>query len=258
MIHLKIFDLKKVFESGKRGNIEALNGINLQVGKGEFISLIGPSGCGKTTLLQIIAGLEEPTSGEILINGKGINGPRPECGIVFQEYALFPWRTVRENIEFGPKMRGVPKKERREIAQNYIELAGLRGFEDRYPHEISGGMRQRTAIARALVNSPDILLMDEPFSAVDSQLRELLQEEILRIWHQTRKTILFVTHNIDEAIFLADKVVVLTARPAKVKGVVHVELSRPRQRETRVNPIFHELEGYVRKLVWEESENLPE
>jgi len=253
MAGLEIRELKKVFEDKKRGDVVVLNGMNLEVGEKEFVSVIGPSGCGKTTFLQLLAGLEKPTSGEILVKRKEVDGPGLDRGIVFQEYALFPWRTVRGNVEFGPKMQGVRKNERHEITQKYIELVGLRGFEDHYPHEISGGMKQRAAIARALANNPDILLMDEPFAAVDAQRREILQQEMLQIWHQTQKTILFITHNIDEAIFLADKVIIMTARPARVKEVVPVELSRPRQRETRVCSEFHELEKYLRELLWEEG-----
>lgn len=258
MFELEICKLRKVFEDSKRGNIVALDGIDLKVKKKEFISILGPSGCGKTTLLHIISGLEQPTSGEIFFEGKNNNSIDKKCGIVFQEYALFPWRTVRKNIEFGPKMQGYSKKERREIANKYIEMMGLKGFEDRYPHEISGGMRQRVAIARTLANDPDILLMDEPFAAVDAQLREVLQQELLRMWQQTGKTILFVTHNIDEAIFLGDRVAVMTARPGRVKEVITVDLRRPRQKEIRVEPEFHTLEAYLRKLVWEEAENLRE
>jgi len=252
MSKLETIKLRKVFTDRRRGDVVALNGVDLWVKDKEFISIVGPSGCGKTTLLQLIAGLESPTSGEVLIDGRKVNGPTPACGVVFQEYALFPWLTLRENVEFGPKVRGVPKRERREIAQRFIELVGLQGFEDHYPHELSGGMKQRGAIARALANDPAVLLMDEPFAAVDAQLREILQQEVLRIWRQTKKTILFVTHNINEAIFLADRLVVLTARPGKVKEVVTVELSRPRQQEMRVSPMFVELERYVRTLVWEE------
>lgn len=258
MFKLEIRKLRKVFEDLKRGNIPVLGGVDLAVKKKEFVSILGPSGCGKTTFLQIIAGLEQPTGGEILFEGKNNNSLEKKCGIVFQEYALFPWLTVRGNIEFGPKMHGIPKKERRQIAQNFIELVGLKGFEDHYPHEISGGMRQRVAIARALANDPDILLMDEPFAAVDAQLREILQQELLKIWQQTGKTILFVTHNIDEAIFLGDKIAVMTARPARIKEVVQVDLPRPRKQETRVSPRFYELDRYVRELVWEEAENMLE
>jgi len=258
MFKLEIRKLIKIFEDLKRGNISVLAGIDLAIKDKEFISILGPSGCGKTTLLQIIAGLEQPTDGEILFQGKNNNSLDKKCGIVFQEYALFPWLTVSGNIEFGPKMRGISKKERKQIAQYYIELVGLQGFEDHYPHEISGGMRQRVAIARALANDPDILLMDEPFAAVDAQLREILQQELLKIWQQMEKTILFVTHNIDEAIFLGDRVAVMTARPARIKEVVQVDLPRPRQKEIRVNPEFYKLEGYVRKLVWEEAESFRE
>lgn len=254
MVNLEICKLKKVFEDRKRGDVTALDGLDLQVGAREFLSIIGPSGCGKTTLLHVIAGLEKPTAGEILIDGAKSNGASSHCGIVFQDYALFPWRTVRENIEFGPKVCGVPKARRREISEKYIELVGLRGFEEHYPNEISGGMKQRVAIARVLANDPDILLMDEPFAAVDALRREILQQEVLRLWHQTKKTVLFVTHNIDEAIFLADRVVVLAARPARVKDVVPIDLPRPRQQETRVCSEFHRLENYLRELLWKEGQ----
>lgn len=252
MSKLETIQLRKVFPDKRRTDIVALNGIDLGVKDREFLSVVGPSGCGKTTLLQLIAGLESPTSGQVLIDGRKVNGSTPACGIVFQEYALFPWLTLCGNVEFGPKLRSVPREERREIAQRFIELVGLQGFEDHYPHELSGGMKQRGAIARALANDPDILLMDEPFAAVDAQSREILQQEVLRIWRQMKKTILFVTHNINEALFLADRLVVMTARPGKVKEILSVELPRPRQQEMRVGTMFVELERYVRKLVWEE------
>lgn len=252
MAELKVVELKKVFEDKKRGDIVALEGLNFSVEEGEFFCILGPSGCGKSTLLQLIVGLESPTAGEILIDGAPVAGPRRDCGIVFQEYALFPWKTVRENIEFGPKMRRVAKEERREIAQRYIELTGLQGFEAHYPHEISGGMKQRVAIARALANEPEVFLMDEPFAAVDAQLREILQQEILRIWAQTKKTIVFVTHQIEESIFLADRVLVMTARPGKVKEIIEVDLPRPRQQDIRVGPHFQQIARDIRQKVWEE------
>jgi NitT/TauT family transport system ATP-binding protein len=242
----------KIFQDKKRGDVSVLENLSFDVKEGEFFCIVGPSGCGKTTLLQLIFGLEKPASGEIIIDGSPVTGPRLDCGIVFQEYALFPWKTVQANIEFGPKMRRVKKEERREIARRHIEITGLQGFENHYPYEISGGMRQRVAIARALANEPKILLMDEPFAAVDAQLRESLQQEILRIWDKTKKTIVFVTHQIDEAIFLADRVLVMSARPAKVKQIITQNLPRPRRQETRISPEFQKIQRLIRKLVWEE------
>jgi len=249
---LRVSDITKVFEDGKRGDVAALDGLSFGVEEREFFCVVGPSGCGKSTLIQLIIGLERPTAGHILIDGTPVNSPRLDCGIVFQEYALFPWKTVRENIEFGPKMRRVANKERQAIAQRYIELTGLQGFEAYYPHEISGGMKQRVAIARALANEPEVFLMDEHFASVDAQLREILQQEILRIWAQTKKTIVFVTHQIEEAIFLADRVLVMTARPGKVKEIIEVDLPRPRQQNIRVGLQFQQISRHIREQVWEE------
>ena len=233
MNKLSISCIEKVFKDNKRGDVTALKDVTFGVEEGEFFCIVGPSGCGKSTLLQLIMGLERPTAGEILIDGTPVDGHILDCGMVFQEYALFPWKTVQGNIEFGPKMRRVAKKERRDIARRYIELTGLREFEAHYPHEISGGMKQRVAIARALANEPEVLLMDEPFAAVDALLREILQQEILRIWVQTKKTIVFVTHQIEEAVFLADRVLVMSARPGRVKEIIEVDLPRPRQHGRR-------------------------
>jgi NitT/TauT family transport system ATP-binding protein len=249
---LEIRGLQKVFTNNRRGNLLVLDGVDLEFASGEFVSIVGPSGCGKSTLLQLIAGLERLTSGHISVDGRSLNGPGLDRGIVFQEYALFPWQTVQKNVEFGPRVRGLTKKERRLISEKYIELTGLQGFESYYPGELSGGMRQRIALARALANEPEILLMDEPFAALDAQLREALQQEVLQIWEQTRKTIVFVTHQIEEAIFLAQRVVVMTARPGRVKEIVNLDLPRPRCRETRISPEFHKAESRIRKLVWEE------
>lgn len=229
-----------------------LDNVNLEFAAGEFVSIVGPSGCGKSTLLQLIAGLEKPTGGHISVDERRINGPGLDRGIVFQEYALFPWQTVQKNVEFGPKMQGLAKKERRLISEKYIELTGLQGFESYYPGELSGGMRQRIALARALANEPEILLMDEPFAALDAQLREALQQEVLQIWEQTRKTIVFVTHQIEEAIYLAQRVVVMSARPGRVMEILNLDLPQPRHRETRISPKFYEAESRIRKLVWEE------
>ena len=226
---LTISNVSRVFES-EAGTVEALRNINLNVPDREFVCFIGPSGCGKTTLLRIIAGLDQPTSGEVLLDGRVIRSPDPRQGMVFQEYSLFPWRTIIRNITFGLEIKGVPKDERYEIARKYLRMVGLQEFERSYPYELSGGMRQRVAIARALANDPEVLLMDEPFGSVDAQTRNVLQGELLRIWGEARKTVLFITHSIDEAVYLADRVVVLTARPGQIREIVSVDLDRPRVR----------------------------
>ncbi|MDR0620914.1 MAG: ABC transporter ATP-binding protein [Deltaproteobacteria bacterium] len=210
------------------GRFLAIKSFSLEVADGEFVTIVGPSGCGKSTLLDMIAGLARPAAGAILIDGQEISGPALDRGIVMQGYALFPWRTVRRNIEFGLEIKGVPAAERRELCTHYIELVNLRGFENHYPHELSGGMKQRVAIARALAYGPKVLLMDEPFAAVDAQTRETLQDELAKIWEKTHKTIIFVTHSIDEAILLADRVVVMSANPGRIKEVIPIELPRPR------------------------------
>ena len=223
---------------GKGEGILALDGIDLAVPAGEFVLLLGPSGCGKSTLLNIVAGFLQPTSGQALHGGEEIRGPDRRRTVVFQDYALFPWMTVQRNVEFGLKSQGIPPKERRETAREYIDLVRLSGFEDRFPHEISGGMKQRAAIARALAPNPDILLMDEPFGALDAQTRVLLQEEVARISSQTRKTVLFVTHSIEEAVFLGERIVVMSARPGRIREVYDVHLERPRTAATRSLPEF--------------------
>ncbi|HLJ59791.1 MAG TPA: ABC transporter ATP-binding protein [bacterium] len=206
--------------------LRALDGVTIRVRKNEFFCVLGPSGCGKSTLLYLIAGLQRPTQGRILVDGTPVKGPGADRGLVFQEYALLPWRTVRENVGLGLKIRGAPQAERDAIARAFIELIGLRGFEDKFPHELSGGMRQRVAVARTLANSPQVALMDEPFAAVDAQTRTTLQEELTRIWSQTKVTVFFVTHNVDEAIFLGDRVLVMTPRPGRVQGIVTVNVPR--------------------------------
>ena len=216
--------------SRKFNGFLAVSDVNLEVADGEFVCLLGPSGCGKTTLLRMAAGLDTPTNGELFLDGNKIEGVNKECGFVFQEYALFPWRTVRENIEFGPEVKGMQKEELERISQHYIDLVGLKGFENHYPHELSGGMKQRVGIARAYANSPKLLLMDEPFGALDAQTRNLMQGELLRIWQEEHISALFVTHSVDEAVYLADRVVVLSARPGTVKEIFDVALPRPRVR----------------------------
>lgn len=226
----------------------ALQNVNLTVNKGEFLTIVGPSGCGKSTLLDLIAGLALPTSGELFIENKKITGPALDRGIVMQGYALFPWRTVRHNVEFGLEIKGVPKKDREVISDRYLQLVGLKGFADRYPYELSGGMKQRVAIARALAYDPEVLLMDEPFAAVDAQTREVLQDELLRIWEETQKTIIFVTHSIDEAVALADRVAVMSAHPGTIKEIIPVSLPRPR----RVGDVLSTADfSWIRHRVWE-------
>jgi NitT/TauT family transport system ATP-binding protein len=209
----------------------ALDHINLEVRAGEFVCIVGPSGCGKSTLLHLIAGLQTQTSGQVLVDGRPVQGPGTDRILIFQEHGLFPWLTVAENVEFGMKMKGVRKAERAEKMQHYLRLVHLAKFEKSYIHQLSGGMRQRVAIARALATEPDVLLMDEPFGALDAQTRDLLHDELERIWSDTGRTIIFVTHNVREAVRLGDRVVLLTFRPGRVKSEFPVELPRPRSLE---------------------------
>ncbi len=249
----RVFHIKKSKTEPARDFV-ALQDINLEVKKGEFLVLVGPSGCGKSTLLDILAGLAHPTSGAVYIDGKQITGPALDRGIVMQGYALFPWRTVRQNIEFGLEINKTPKGERTAISDRFIKLVGLDGFADRFPHELSGGMKQRVAIARALAYDPEVLLMDEPFAAVDAQTRENLQDELLRIWEATGKTIIFVTHSIEEAAFLGDRVAVLTANPGTLRDIVKIDLPRPRQNsDIRSSAEF----GWIRHKIWELLQNVP-
>ncbi len=219
---------KHFTDISRQEEIVALDGIDLDIGDDEFLTVLGPSGCGKTTLLNIIAGFDHPTNGDVRLDGEAILKPGPDRGVVFQEYALFPWLSVEQNVEFGLRERRVPKPQRRSRVRDQIASVGLSGFERRYPQELSGGMRQRVAIARALVNDPKILLLDEPFAALDAQTRTLMQQELLRVWSAARRTAIFITHNIEEAILLGDRVVVMTARPGRIKEIVAVNLPRPR------------------------------
>ncbi len=220
----------------------AIEDVSFVVEDGEFVCILGPSGCGKTTLLRMIGGLDDITRGEILLGDRSVSGPGSDRGFVFQEYTLFPWRNAQKNVEFGLEIQRVSRDERKRIAGRYIDLVGLNGFEDRFPKELSGGMQQRVAIARALASNPEILLMDEPFGALDAQTRNLMQVEILRIWEKEHKTILFVTHSVDEAVFLADRVFVLTTSPGKIREIVEINVKRPRVRtDTEVNKIRDKL-----------------
>lgn len=250
-VKIQAVNVKKAFpvqnEYGKKDQITVLDNFQLQVQEGEFLSILGPSGCGKSTFLSILAGLTSKTSGELIVDGQPVNGVNKKHSVVFQGYALFPWLTVVENVETGLEIRGVPKKERREIALEYINLVGLYTFANRYPHELSGGMKQRVAIARSLAYDPDVLLMDEPFGALDAQTREILQTELLRIWEASKKTIIFITHSLDEAIYLSDRVAIMTARPGRVKKIIDIPLERPRQFEIRNSEEFVQL----RQEAWE-------
>jgi NitT/TauT family transport system ATP-binding protein len=240
--------------AGRKGRtVTALENISLAIPDRELSVIVGPSGCGKSTLLRLVAGLAEATSGRITLDGRPITGPSAERGMVFQSYTLFPWLTVRRNVEFGPELKGTAAPERRQIAERFLREVGLDGFEDAYPDQLSGGMRQRTALARALANDPEILLMDEPFGALDSQTRSLMQELLLGIWERSHKTVLFITHDIDEALFLGDVVYVMSARPGRIKQEIAVDLPRPRAPEVLTAPRFVALKREVLALIREEA-----
>ncbi|GHU54653.1 ABC transporter ATP-binding protein [Clostridia bacterium] len=215
-------------DKGQKVKFQALEKFTLSVSDGEFVVIVGPSGCGKSTLLDILSGLYKSDTGSFNIDGAAVTGPALDRGFVMQNYALFPWRTIKKNIEFGLELKKIPKDERSQISKNFINLVGLSGFENRYPYELSGGMKQRVAIARALAYNPSVLLMDEPFAAVDAQTREHMQDELTRIWQSTQKTIIFITHSIEEAVLLADRVVVMTEHPGTIKEIINIDLPRPR------------------------------
>jgi NitT/TauT family transport system ATP-binding protein len=251
----KTFTVKST-ATRRRAGVEtftALENINLDVKAGEFLVIVGPSGCGKSTLLDLLGGLTLPSSGRILIDGNPIAGPALDRGLVFQQYALFPWRTALKNVEFGLEAKGVGRRERTEKAEYFLAMVGLAGFGGRYPHELSGGMKQRVAIARSLAYDPNVLLMDEPFAALDAQTREILQGELLRIWEESGKTIVFITHGIDEAVYLGQRVAVMTSRPGRIKRVIDIPLeSRTRQDDLRALPEFARLHHEVWSLLRDE------
>ena len=252
MPKVQIKDVKKIYE-GRNGQTIALNGANLDIYDNEFICVVGPSGCGKSTLLNIIAGLHEATSGEVLVDGVKVEGTGVDRGVVFQQYALFPWLTVKKNVMFGLNLKkGMTDAEREEIALKYIKMVGLEKFVDSYPKELSGGMKQRVAIARAYAVNPSILLMDEPFGALDAQTRTQLQTELLKTWEEEKKTCFFITHDVEEAILLASRVVVMSARPGRIKEVIDIDIPYPRNQETKMLPRFTELKNYIWQNVYKE------
>jgi len=241
---LVIENVSRVFPAVRGGTpTRALEPTNLNVADNDFVTILGPSGCGKSTLLRMVAGLDTPTTGRILLDGKTITGPGADRGMVFQSYTLFPWLTVAENVAFGLRERGISQKERSNIAREWLEKVGLTSFASHFPKQLSGGMQQRTAIARALANDPKMLLLDEPFGALDNQTRALMQELLLGIWERERKTVIFVTHDIEEAIFLASRVVVMSARPGRIKADIPVDLPHPRHYTVKTSPAFSDLKA---------------
>ncbi len=248
---LKIDNVVKEYV-GNKGKTIALNGVSLDIKENEFICVVGPSGCGKSTLLNIIAGLLEPTSGAVYLDGKKIEGTGVERGVVFQGYALFPWRTVLKNVMFGLEMKRMPKDQAEKIAKKYIKAVGLEGFEHAYPKELSGGMRQRVAIARAYAADPEVLLLDEPFGALDAQTRVQLQSELLNTWEHEKKTCFFITHDVDEAIILAQRVIIMSARPGRIKKIVDIDIPYPRTQATKTDPRFLELKTEIWNEVYQE------
>lgn len=249
-IKVDIAKVSKIYGDEDDGDfVHALDDVSMAVQEGEFVSLLGPSGCGKTTLLHIVAGFEQATRGRVDISGRPVAGPGADRGMVFQDYALFPWRTVIDNVTFGLTLRGIPARQCQEIAREYIALVGLAGFENCFPHQLSGGMRQRCALARSVANNPDVLLMDEPLAAIDALTRNSLQEEILKVCDarggRPRKSVIYVTHSIEEAMFLSDRIVVMTPRPGRILEVIPVLFERPRNDATRLRPEFQQLAGEI-------------
>ncbi len=242
---IECVNLKKTFETS-RGSVPVVDDVTLSVRENELLVLFGPGQCGKSTMINCMAGLESVTGGTVKVDGKLVTKPGPDRGVVYQRMALFPWLTVMGNVEYGPKVRGIPKKERRELAQHYIDLVGLTGFEDRFPNQLSGGMQQRVGIARAYCNEPKVLFMDEPFGHLDAQTRYLMQEDLMKIWEKEKRTIVFVTNNIEEAIYLADRIVVMTNCPTNIKKEYPVNLARPRD---YVDPAFLSLREEISAIV---------
>ena len=234
------------------GDFKALERVDLEIEKGEFVVLLGASGCGKSTLLNLVTGFDKPTSGRIVVNGREVNKVDPHCGMVFQQYALFPWLTVLDNVAFGLKMKGISKSERYQVARRFIEMVGLKGFEDKYPNALSGGMRQRVSIARVLANDPDVILLDEPFAALDAMTRQVLQDELLQIYEKSKKTIIFITHSIDEALLLSTRMLIMSARPGRVVTDIRNDLPMPRNAEVQLSPRYNELKSQIWETVQSE------
>lgn len=247
-----VSNVSKRFEA-KKENVQALDKINLTVHDKEFVSILGTSGCGKSTLLRIIGGLETATEGSVRCQDREVDGPGADRGMVFQHYSLFPWMTVQKNIEFGLKQKGITKHERYKIAKKYVGLVGLKGFENLYPKNLSGGMQQRVALARGLANDPEVLLLDEPFGALDMQTREVMQELLLNIWQESPKTILMVTHDVEEAILLANKVVIMSSHPGKIKKILNIDLGSNRGFETRLTSEFLNYKRIASELIRSET-----
>ncbi len=254
--YIEAKNVNLTFTPPNRTPVTALQDFDISVGEGEFVSIVGPSGCGKSTFLNVLLGLIQPDSGEMSINGNRVSKPGRDRAMVFQEFGLLPWRTVADNVGLGPELHGASKKQRRELSLHFIDMVGLTGFENHYPHELSGGMKQRVGIARALVSDPDVLLMDEPFAALDAQTRDIMQAELLRIWQEAKKTVLFVTHQIEEAVYLSDRVVVMTKRPGRSKTIIDIPLARPRDYEMRVTPEFNELKLRIWNELKDEIDSL--
>ena len=250
-LKLKIDNVRKVF-STRNGEMVAINGVNLDIYENEFICVVGPSGCGKSTLLNIIAGLTDATSGTVYCNGKAVSGTGTDRGVVFQQYALFPWLTVKKNVMFALEMKGVKGKQAQDLAMQYLAKVDLEKFADHYPKELSGGMKQRVAIARAYAADPEVLLMDEPFGALDAQTRTQLQSELLETWERDQKTCFFITHDVDEAIILAQRVIIMSARPGRIKDIVDIDIPYPRTQETKMTPRFLELKNHIWSQVYQE------
>lgn len=250
---ISVKDATKVYQS-TRGDVYALDNVSLDVAEGEFIALVGPSGCGKSTLLNLLGGLLEPSAGEILVHGKPVKGPNPDRGVIFQQYALFPWLTAQQNVEFGLRLKGIPRAKRHELAKQYLDLVGLADFATALPKELSGGMKQRCAIARAYAVNPSVLLMDEPFGALDAMTRVQMQDELLKTWQQERRTIVFITHDVDEAVYLASRIVVMSPRPGRISEIVEAPLPYPRNEDIRLSSEFAE----IRAKVWRRVHNRDE
>jgi len=248
-------NVSKSFDLAGQAAFTALQNLNLDIEDGEFITVVGPSGCGKSTAMNIAAGLTPPSSGQVLVDNMPVKGPGPERGVIFQQYALFPWLTVRQNVEFGLQISGRPKDERRSIADHFIELVGLTDFADALPKMLSGGMKQRCAIARAYAVNPKILLMDEPFGALDALTRVQLQDQLLAMWSKERRTVMFITHDVDEAVYLASRVIVMAARPGRLHKIIPVNLPFPRTEEMRLSSQFSELRNEVWRAVYHPGAN---